>query len=342
MSKFSTFVLFSFIFSSGLFAQHVKKKITDENIPWITFKWEGDSMGNHYYDKAFINIPVRIDDLPYNFDAQFDLGAFATMIYGKSIANYTNFSPSLHESGDTLQFRGRKFPLLKNVTLHLDKITFPDLTIVKLPGFGSEIPLDSVKTSSVKHIGTVGVDLCANKVLIIDYPHQRISIVNDLPREMEAETDFLPAKFNKDNRVMIPFTIGHKTVYLMFDTGSSTFPIITYPKYAALITNPEEPVTDSLGVSSWGAIHQMYKKKMNKQLYLGKTLIKNNYVFYSDKAASSQKFFDENDIFGFTGNVLFLDKVLVIDFKNKKFGMLKSKAASIGYKPGRSTPGSIY
>lgn len=325
MSKISCFILFLllFSFSSGFSAQNGKKKTTNEGIPWIKFKWVGDSMGNRYFDKAYINIPVRIEDLPYKFDAQFDLGAFATVIYGKPITHYTSFSPHLKESGDTLRIKGKKFPLLKNLTLHLDKTTFPDLTVVKLPGFGKEIPLDSVKTRSVKHIGTVGVDLCAGKTLVIDYPNQQIAILDDIPKWMLAKTEFLPARFNKDDRVMIPFTIGDKTEYLMFDTGSSAFPLITFPNYAALITDPKEPVSDSLGISSWGAVHQMYRKKMNKRMYLGKSRIKNQEVYYSDKAASSQKFFDDNGIFGFTGNVLFLDKILVIDFKNKKFGVLK-------------------
>ncbi|MCJ7932763.1 MAG: hypothetical protein MUW56_03780 [Chryseobacterium sp.] len=325
MSKISHFILFLvvFTFSSSLFAQNSKKKTTDDNIPWIKFNWVGDYIGNHYFDKAYINIPVQIEDLPYRFDAQFDLGSFATVIYGKSITHYSSFSPNLKESGDTLRIKGRKFPLLKNITLRLDKTTFPNLTVVKLPGFGKEIPPDSVKTSSVKHIGTIGVDLCANKTLIIDYPNRRIAILDDIPKSFLAKTEFLPAKFNKDDRVMIPFAIGNKTEFLMFDTGSSAFPIITFPKYAELITDPKEPVTDSLGVSSWGAVHQMYKKKMNKRMHLGKSPVKNEYVYYSDKAASSQKFFDDNGIFGFTGNVLFLDKILIIDFKNKKFGILK-------------------
>lgn len=318
------FMLLSFF--SGLSAQstrQLKKKATTENIPWISFKWVGDSIGNRYFDKAYINIPLKIENLPYQFDAQFDLGAFATIIYGKSITHYTSFSPNLKESGDTLRIKGKKFPLYKNLTLHLDKVKFPNLTVVKLPGFGKEISPDSVKTKTVKHIGTIGVDLCANKTLLIDYPNQKIAILNDIPESLLAKTEFLPAKFNKNDRVMIPFTIGDKTEYLMFDTGSSAFPLITFPKYAELITDSKEPITDSLGISSWGSVHQMYKKKMNKKMYLGKNPVKNEYVYYSDKAASSQKFFDDNGIFGFTGNVLFLDKILVIDFKNKKFGVIQ-------------------
>jgi hypothetical protein len=324
MSKRAVLLTFliTLTYCSALFAQGSKQKLSNEIIPWIKFNWVGDSLGNHYYDKAYINIPVKVGNMPYQFDAQFDLGAFATILYGKAITNYIPLAPELKESGDTLRIKGRKFPLLKNVTLHLDQVVFPNLTLVKLPGFGKEIPVDSIQTKRVKHIGTIGVDLCANKVLIIDYPNQRISIIDSLPKSISVKASFLPARFNKDDRVMIPFKIGEKTEYLMFDTGSSTFPILTFPKYAMRITDSEEAVTDSLGVSSWGVIHQMYKKRMNKKMYLGNKRVSSEYVFYSDKAASSQKVFDDNGIFGFTGNVLFLDKILIIDFKNRKFGLL--------------------
>ena len=52
---------------------------------WIPFQWHGDSIGNKYFDKLAIVVPVKIDNLPYNFGMQLDLGAVETMFYEKNI-----------------------------------------------------------------------------------------------------------------------------------------------------------------------------------------------------------------------------------------------------------------
>jgi hypothetical protein len=36
----------------------------EQSIEWIPFRWEGDTVSGKYIEKAFIYVPVKIEDLP--------------------------------------------------------------------------------------------------------------------------------------------------------------------------------------------------------------------------------------------------------------------------------------
>ena len=48
-------------------------------------------------------VPLKIEELPYAFEAQFDLGACSTMIYGKAFAPYLAMASDIREKIDTTQ-----------------------------------------------------------------------------------------------------------------------------------------------------------------------------------------------------------------------------------------------
>lgn len=45
-----------------------------QDLKWIPFKWTGDSVSGRYFDKSSMLIPVKIDNIPANFNMQFDMG----------------------------------------------------------------------------------------------------------------------------------------------------------------------------------------------------------------------------------------------------------------------------
>ncbi len=55
--------------------------------------------------------------------------------------------------------------------------------------FGDEIPKDSIMTKSEKHIGTIAPDLFQNKVLIINYQPNKISVSAKIPKQ-SADASF--------------------------------------------------------------------------------------------------------------------------------------------------------
>ena len=78
-------LLILIICSSSLFGQ--------TKSDWINFDWHGETIFGKYYPKVAISIPMKIENLPYNFCGQFDLGATTTMIYENS---FKPFSEKYH------------------------------------------------------------------------------------------------------------------------------------------------------------------------------------------------------------------------------------------------------
>ena len=96
-----------------------------QKLPWIMFSWVGDTISHRYYDKLAMTVPLQIDDMPYKFDAQLDLGAVNTMLYGNAIQPYLDKNKALRQKIDTtseVQIQGQKNPMIKGVDLKLDQI----------------------------------------------------------------------------------------------------------------------------------------------------------------------------------------------------------------------------
>ena len=71
------------------------------SLQWIPFSWEGDTISGIYIEKAFLNVPVKIENLPYEFTMQFDLGAYNSVFYGNTFAPYLKEAPSLMNKKDS-------------------------------------------------------------------------------------------------------------------------------------------------------------------------------------------------------------------------------------------------
>ncbi len=74
---------FSFFTDHSKFGQW-KIQTNSNNTPqlsWIKFYWISDTLGKRHYEKTAIFIPAKIEELPYIFSFQLDLGSDLTMIY---------------------------------------------------------------------------------------------------------------------------------------------------------------------------------------------------------------------------------------------------------------------
>jgi hypothetical protein len=290
-----------------------------QKIQWIHFNWLGDSVSGKYFDKLAITIPVTLDNLPNKMNMQFDLGAYETMIYGNSIKPYlTKYSELNNKIDTTLKFRVQSQTNYKfrSVALKLGNVSFGSRNIGHFKNFGDNIPEDSINTLTEKNIGTIGPDLFENKVLIIDYPNKRLAVTTELPKQF-SKAHFRQYKI-KDGRIKIPITIKGKDEDVMFDTGSSLFALITTKEKANEISG--NPIVDSLKISSWGDFYMVYAQTIKSNVMFGqKQLSKANVYFDSRKG--NEDFYKEEEIWGITGNAYFLNNVVIIDYKNKRFGV---------------------
>ncbi|RZJ82804.1 MAG: hypothetical protein EOO20_23940 [Chryseobacterium sp.] len=265
-------------------------------------------------------IPVKIDNIPANFNMQFDLGAVRTVIYGNSIQPYLDTYPELKNKIDNSKaflIQGENHPMFTNITLKAGSTTFNGIEIGYYKNFGNKISQESMLSDTEKHIGTIGPDLFQNKILIIDYQKNRIGICEEIPKQYKSAT-FQPFKSN-DGRPKIPLTIGGETKYVMFDTGSSLFTLTATKKDALAIADPK--IVDSLKVSSWGKMLTYYGVKTKKPIMFGNKILNGSTVYY-DEQETFQGFYNFAEIWGLTGNIFFLKNTVIIDYKNKIFGVL--------------------
>ena len=291
----------------------------EQKIKWIPFNWNGDSVSGKYFDKLAMTIPVTLDNLPNKINMQLDLGAYETVIYGNSIKPYLEKYSELNNKLDTtLKFKiqsqtNYKF---KNVALKLGNVSFGNRNIGHFKNFGDNISKDSINTSTERSIGTIGPDLFENKILIIDYPNKRIAVTTELPKQF-SKTQFKHYKI-KDGRIKIPITINGKDEDVMFDTGSSLFALITTPQRANEIS--AKPIVDSLKISSWGDFYTVYAQVIKSKVLFGQKQLNKANVYFDTKKKNDH-FYSEEEIWGITGNAYFLNNIVIIDYKNKRFGV---------------------
>ena len=295
-----------------------------EDIPWIPFEWVGDTMGGRFFDKLAINLPFSIEGIPHRFSSQFDLGATSTMVYGNAFAPYLEAFPGVAARLDTAnknsQIQGQPVGALKGVTFSLGDVVFSDQELLYFDGFGDTLTVDSVASASVKHVGTVGPDLFQNKVLLIDFPNQRIASVDSLPANYQNDATLVDMKLDQ-GRIKLPFSIDGTVYDFMFDTGSSLFPLMVTSEDWDQLGDLSAAI-DTIEISSWGEYYDVYGAPIDVPVTLGDYRLPEGSVYANPKDVF-QQFFSEENIMGITGNAYFLGAVIVIDYRNKRFGVVE-------------------
>jgi len=288
---------------------------SSHNLEWISFSWVSDSVSGKYIEKLAIRIPVIIDDLPYRFTMQLDLGAVTTEFYGKTLKPFIDKYPSLNNKLDTTKVfltQGQENQMFRNVNLQLGDVVFRDVDVGLFTNYGQEHTLSETEI----HIGTIAPDLFQDQILIIDYKLNRLAVTDKLPLKYN-NVSFVEFEI-RAGRIKIPFQINGNIEYLMFDTGASIFSLVTTKRNALAIGETE--IIDSLKVSSWGKYITFYGLKTIKPIMLGKDTLRNSVVYYDEEASFDDFYLTEN-IWGITGNAFFFENVVIIDYKNNRFGV---------------------
>lgn len=278
---------------------------------WIPFQWEGDTISAKYIEKAYLYVPVRIDDIPIDFKMQLDLGTMQTQFYGIPLKPYLEEFPSLATKLDSIS--GIKNIIFRNVNLQLGSVDFL-FDVWHRIDFGDDVPRDSIRSGTLKEIGTIAPDLFQDKILIIDYPSCQLAILDELPSEYR---DLPTVEFElNDGIILLPFRIDGIKQKLMFDTGSSPFPLATSKERALQIASPA--IVDSLsGPLWWGQEITFYGLEVNRPIELGGTALGKATVYYDKEGLWEEGVFKPFQIWGLAGNAYFLDRVIILDYKNK-------------------------
>lgn len=311
MKQFSIIILLTLL--TG-FASLGQSKFKNEKIIWTAFEWADPA------SKDVMLITAQLDTLDYLFRWQLDTGSPYTYLEGGTFKKFTNKFPYLAQmikrvdtasNGNwykivTPPFRFEN-QILPKVILKNDKIggDFPQELLDKYKGFS---------------IGTIGVDIFKDKVLILDFKNEKIGYCDSLTNQFyKQKLNTSPFKFYM-NRIILPVQIGSEKLDFMYDCGASMFTLNATPRYAKAFA--PKLLSDTLYNINNGESGEVYNAvggKTDKQVsILGKTY--NDMVIYLEKGES--EIFEEAKVAGAIGNKLFLDHIVVIDFKTKRFSLV--------------------
>ncbi|WP_261511482.1 pepsin/retropepsin-like aspartic protease family protein [Chryseobacterium paludis] len=291
-----------------------------DNYSWFPFSWYSAKISGKTFDKVAMLVPVKVNDLNANFTVQFDLGSDATLIYGNTISSYykeNEMKNFILQDSKSTDDGGKIGYATKGLVYHFGKLS-GDKLIYK-DNYGDKIPRDSLFTKNPKHIGSLGADIFYNKVLIIDYPNKKMCLLDSLDNHWKNITTFVDVR-SKNGRLHIPLTIDKKTYWFLFDTGASLFPInISKDLWNSLVDKSAK--TDTILANSWGEKVKFYGRPIKEKVYLGKKKLESNYAWYNENKRL-QEFNKTEQINGLTGNAFFVNDIVVLDFKNNKFGVV--------------------
>jgi hypothetical protein len=282
-----------------------------EPINWIELKWIENEINGKQYKKAGISIDFDIKRFKQRLSLQFDTGSQQSFVSAEAFDYLVDKYPELASKIDTLEYDEINSDIvLKGLVVNTSEQEFL-LNIYKGESEGSES-----KTSNNIIRGTLGADFCADKIVIINYPDERIAFESKIPDDWYNTLIDCESTFGKLN---IPIEVKNKKNFVLFDTGASFFELVTTPEgYRLFFENMD--FAEEIEVPSFGTILKFKGKRTTDNIMVAGKEIKMPYVYYSENPDVIH-FIKESELFGVTGNALFLNDVVIIDFANQKFGL---------------------
>jgi hypothetical protein len=277
--------------------------------------WETDTFGGTSIQKAAFYVPVKLQGIEETLYMQFDLGLTRSMIYGKPLSAFCEKYPGLRN--DTI-VKGN-YSILKNANLSIND---SQKLVAKRMYVPNDYGQSKIDTAFII-IGTLGYDILGDKTLILDFKSNRYAITESIPDEMMSKITYIhKADLNKFP-IILPFRLGKKKIRLIYDTGSSGFPILTGTTRLKKISK-QRKIEQVDSVSRFGKMIPVYKPVETKDkienlaigpLDLGKVNIYG--VSLMNKLGLTG-----NYLYGLSGNVIFENKILIINRKNNTFGII--------------------
>ena len=284
-------------------------------ISWAKFEWSNETISGRYFERSAMFIPCKIEGLPYDFIFQFDLGAVATEINQNSINSFLKDNPALSKRikrlKSPLQFwNSRK--RFNDLSINFGNVKATTENGILKKDYGDKYDVSEMPGNAVYPIGSIGADIFQNKILIIDYPKQRFAICDTLPDSYKIS--FSNMELDNAGRVILSMRLKEKNYKVLFDNGSSLFALLVADSRINEFSTA--PDIDTLKINSWGVKHDVTGRLMQDSFQLAGHTFSKVEVFADYRKNMRTAGFD-----AITGNNLFWDKTIIIDFNDKKFGI---------------------
>lgn len=275
------------------------------NAQTMHFKWEKDSIGNKLIDNIAMSVPFTIENKTYPF--QFDLGANYTMIYDKCFEN-TKFLKAKKMDPNT-EAAGHKTFFIENQSFNIEEYIIKDYKLHGILNF-----------ERGEVCGVVGADIFQNKYVVIDFPNNKITVSNELDKKLKSKADFVNIEV-KNHKPVLPLKIDGKIYHFQYDSGASIFSMVSYKQNFADLIN-QSKYKEELNLRNFNNPLVVKAVETEKKIQIGNKKFNIQEFWYTDEDYFSLK---HDGIDGIIGNVFFMDKVIIIDFINKKFGIAEGK-----------------
>lgn len=311
------FTLLIIVLNNQTFGQTLR----NEKVIWYDYYWTGDS--SNAKDAMMLN--SKIDTVDFNFRWQFDTGSPRTFFYGNVWNSFCDAFPYLKSKFFNIDtFKSDGFINLKNGGVVISKNTLPKPILGLLPNYGSvvdkNIILENLGASTT--IGTIGIDLFRDGVLIIDFKKNKIGYTDILSDQFYKEKQHTIDFTLYQNRIILPIKIGKKVFNFFYDSGASLFPLKSTAAFKAF--DKMINYTDTLyNITTWGKSYNVPGGNIKEKIRIGKFKITQPKIYlHPDPDQFHTQIFKEAKVYGLIGNAFFENKIVVIDFTKMKFSIL--------------------
>jgi hypothetical protein len=277
-----------------------------DSLAWTPFRWVETNIGGRREPRAAMMVPLRLDGIDEELEMQLDLGAPATLLYGRPY-------------GRVLRAHGLSRVEVPSAVIDgtLGGAALRGLRVRVQPDYG-----DGRRT-----VGTVGADFFEGRVLVIDFPNARLAVLDPaapLPPELAARTSFVPIDY-RNQKLFIPVTLGDSTYRgFFYDTGSSAFPLATTRALWRSLTgrSGDEPDNDRFEVSSWGRRATAVGARASGEMRIGAARLERPMVYFWEGVPQLDFATWPFPVEGLFGNAPFFGRTIVVDLPHRRFGIV--------------------
>jgi hypothetical protein len=278
----------------------------------IPFLWERDTINHELNPYAAMLLPISLKGCTETYYMQFDLGSPTSLFYKNKL-------DAINKRYHNLAFQQQdgKSELI-NFQFTLGSTLVNAKKIAARQFERSEIDWSDTTTRQI--IGTIGTDFFENKVLVIDYKKNYLFISDKLPETLPTDTRLADFKF-ESRRVLLPAVINGKDVDIFFDSGTSAFELMTDKKTWEHLAK-KGAVVNRYPVRSWNNQLTVNTASTDYSIKFHSFEIPLQHVTYVEGTSFLQRMLMKlGGVGGLTGNKLFINKIILLDTKNKKFGI---------------------
>ncbi len=279
-----------------------------------SFEWDADTAAGQAMPHAALLVPVTLPGCPRTCYLQFDTGAPYSILYANPLAalraRYPATRNTLLPQVDTM--RNFRFALgqgqvqaRKTRVMHRGAI---------------QLPADS---TSPFVIGTLGSDVLADQVLVIDYARRCFSLYSAVPDSLARQAAYVPMRFDS-RRVLLDVGLQGQPEQLLFDSGSSAFALLTSQDTWHDLARPAARA-HTVPVNSWGKTLTAHTVATAAALQLGALVVPLRTVTYIEGMSWGQTLLMRfSGMGGMLGNEPFVEHTVILDVRGGRFGLVQN------------------